>query len=67
MRLAGYATLLCLLTPGYAAGPIQTGYEEKLTMYRCVSYCNRIRAMSETEPSLYKQGAFCDRVRVHAS
>lgn len=40
-------------------GPIQTGYEEKLTMYRCADLCSLCVATADVDAcaaSLYKQG-----------
>lgn len=40
-------------------GPIQTDYEEKLTMYRCVYFTTLYfpQSLIEIRLSLYKQGA----------
>lgn len=38
-------------------GPIETGYEEKLTMYRCVLGSALRRTTSDKPYSLYKQGS----------
>lgn len=50
-------------------GPIQTGYEEKLTMYRYVNNHFIMLCIPEDHgplyASLYKQGAWCLKIAIH--